>query len=166
MHLNFFIYVNILALHCRLPPSVSHVSHPSLNSHHRSLHSPHIGPVCLPDRFTAFSRQRCFVSGWGKDAFGNRGSFQHLLKEVDLPMVDRRTCQSAFRGTKLGSNFLLHDGMICAGGEEGKDACEVSTNSRKNRDRLEHLSYTTYCYCFTSFQFFSFHCNSHGFRRL
>ncbi|XP_050736791.1 uncharacterized protein LOC127008615 isoform X2 [Eriocheir sinensis] len=86
--------------------------------------NPHIGPVCLPDRFASFARQRCFVSGWGKDAFGNRGSFQHLLKEVDLPMVDRRTCQTAFRRTKLGSQFILHDGMICAGGEEGKDACE------------------------------------------
>ena len=90
-----------------------------------SLDSPHISPVCLPDRFASYSRQRCFVSGWGKDAFGGRGNFQSQLKEVDLPIVDRRTCQTAFQRTKLGKQFSLHDGMICAGGEEGKDACEV-----------------------------------------
>ncbi|XP_063890008.1 serine protease filzig-like isoform X1 [Scylla paramamosain] len=86
--------------------------------------NPHISPVCLPDRHSTYTSQRCFVSGWGKDAFGSQGSFQHLLKEVDLPIVDRRTCQSTFQQTKLGRQFSLHDGMICAGGEEGKDACE------------------------------------------
>lgn len=134
-----------LALHTWLTPSsYTFVSHhnpdiPFSSSRPCSLPSPHIGPVCLPDRFASFARQRCFVSGWGKDAFGNRGSFQHLLKEVDLPMVDRRTCQSAFRRTKLGSQFILHDGMICAGGEEGKDACEVRTNRQRRRVKIKGL---------------------------
>ncbi|KAK8728788.1 hypothetical protein OTU49_008939, partial [Cherax quadricarinatus] len=86
--------------------------------------NPHISPVCMPDRFSSFSGQRCYVSGWGKDAFGNRGNFQHLLKEVDLPVIDQSVCQSALRNTRLGPQFTLHSGMICAGGEEGKDACE------------------------------------------
>ena len=30
---------------------------------------------------------------------------------------------SAF-DSRLGPNFLLHPGFICAGGEEGKDACK------------------------------------------
>nr|XP_045612618.1 serine proteinase stubble-like [Procambarus clarkii] len=88
------------------------------------LSNPHISPVCMPERFASFSGQRCFVSGWGKDAFGNHGNFQHLLKKVDLPVVDYSTCESALRRTRLGPQFSLHAGMMCAGGEEGKDACE------------------------------------------
>ncbi|XP_042215657.1 uncharacterized protein LOC121861800 [Homarus americanus] len=86
--------------------------------------NPHIAPVCMPDRFSSYSQQRCKVSGWGKDAFGNHGSFQHLLKEVDLPVIDQQVCQTALRQTRLGHDFSLHSGMMCAGGEEGKDACE------------------------------------------
>lgn len=40
-------------------------------------------------------------------------------------MIDHRVCEGALRQTRLGRNFQLHEGMICAGGEEGKDACEV-----------------------------------------
>ena len=28
------------------------------------------------------------------------------------------------KSTRLGPNFQLHEGFICAGGEEGKDACK------------------------------------------
>ena len=28
------------------------------------------------------------------------------------------------KGTRLGPSFKLHEGFICAGGEEGKDACK------------------------------------------
>ena len=31
---------------------------------------PHITPVCLPGRDTLYEEQRCWVSGWGKDFFG------------------------------------------------------------------------------------------------
>lgn len=86
--------------------------------------NPHISPICLPDRFAVFNRQRCHVTGWGKNAFGEIGNFQQRLKEVELPLVSFSACQSALRQTRLGSQFRLHDGMICAGGEEGKDACE------------------------------------------
>ena len=44
----------------------------------------HISPVCLPDAFQNFAGQRCWVSGWGKDAFGKAGSYQHVLKEVGI----------------------------------------------------------------------------------
>ena len=29
-----------------------------------------------------FSGQRCWVSGWGKDALGEEGAYQPVLKEV------------------------------------------------------------------------------------
>jgi len=85
---------------------------------------PHISPACLPDAFQDFSGRRCWVSGWGKDAFGSAGSYQNVLKEVDVPVMSQAECQQELRQTRLGQNFLLHPGFLCAGGEEGKDACK------------------------------------------
>lgn len=87
------------------------------------LRNPHISPVCLPDRLEEFARRRCFVTGWGKDAFVN-GNYQHVLKEVELPVVANRQCEAMLQRTKLGRSFGLHEGFLCAGGEEGKDACK------------------------------------------
>ncbi|KAK8400848.1 hypothetical protein O3P69_002538 [Scylla paramamosain] len=41
--------------------------------------SPHIGPICLP-RQADFTGRRCWVSGWGKDSFGDGGRYQSVLK--------------------------------------------------------------------------------------
>lgn len=68
---------------------------------------------------------RCFVTGWGKDAFGP-GQYQRLLQEVDVPIVDSFRCENLLRSTKLGHTFNLDKkSFICAGGERGKDACQV-----------------------------------------
>lgn len=42
--------------------------------------SPHISPACLPEPFTDYSGQRCWTTGWGKDAFGDYGKYQNILK--------------------------------------------------------------------------------------
>ncbi|KAB7498850.1 hypothetical protein Anas_07476 [Armadillidium nasatum] len=86
---------------------------------------PHISPVCLPAPNTDFTNYRCHVTGWGKDAFGDKGKFQHILKELEIPVVDRTTCEFALQSTRLGREYKLHNGFLCAGGEEGKDACKV-----------------------------------------
>lgn len=86
---------------------------------------PHISPSCLATPGESFDGQRCWLTGWGKDAFGQAGSFQSVLKKVDLPIVSRQDCELALRyQTKLGKFFRLHSSAICAGGERGKDACE------------------------------------------
>nr|AID47196.1 trypsin [Macrophthalmus japonicus] len=84
---------------------------------------PHIGLACLPNQGQKFEGQReCFVSGWGKDAFS--GNFQNVLKEVDVPIVERFSCQSSLRNTRLGEFFELDgNSFVCAGGIAGKDAC-------------------------------------------
>ena len=41
---------------------------------------PHISPACLPDTTIDFSGQRCWTTGWGKDAFGESGKYQNILK--------------------------------------------------------------------------------------
>lgn len=85
---------------------------------------PHISPACLPSWNETFTGQRCWVTGWGKDAFGQRGTFQSVLKKVDLPVISQGECENSLRQTKLGPYYRLHQGFICAGGERGKDACE------------------------------------------
>ncbi|XP_068228441.1 phenoloxidase-activating factor 2-like [Palaemon carinicauda] len=87
---------------------------------------PHIGTACLPEQGQLFftQSQSCWVSGWGKDAFSAGGSFQTILKEVDVPMVDPFVCQAKLQRSRLGNNFSLDtNSFICAGGVAGKDAC-------------------------------------------
>ncbi|CAK9796752.1 Phenoloxidase-activating factor 2 (Fragment) [Anthophora plagiata] len=86
--------------------------------------NPHISPACLPDKRDDFTRSRCWTTGWGKDAFGDFGKYQNILKEVDVPVVNNQVCEQQMRRTRLGPSFNLHPGFICAGGEEGKDACK------------------------------------------
>ncbi|XP_070139525.1 phenoloxidase-activating factor 2-like [Drosophila kikkawai] len=85
------------------------------------VRSRHIGPICLPSSTQRFDGRRCIVSGWGKDAV-EQNSFMTILKKVDLPVVSSRTCERQLTIHK-GPTFKLHDSWLCAGGEEGKDAC-------------------------------------------
>lgn len=50
--------------------------------------------------------------------------YLQILKSIGLPAVDHVACELAMRTTRLGKGFHLHDSFMCAGGEEGKDACE------------------------------------------
>lgn len=86
--------------------------------------NPHISPACLPDRHSDFTGARCWTTGWGKDAFGDFGKYQNILKEVDVPIIGHNQCQQQLRNTRLGYSYQLNPGFVCAGGEEGKDACK------------------------------------------
>lgn len=85
-----------------------------------------VKPVCLPKQGEVFTQQECYVTGWGKTQFGKKGNPSVILKKIDLPMVDRNTCQYNLRKTRLGKLFNLHKSFVCAGGIKGKDACTVS----------------------------------------
>ncbi|XP_021001075.2 uncharacterized protein [Parasteatoda tepidariorum] len=84
---------------------------------------PHISPACLPEQNEKFDNLRCYVTGWGKNAFGEQGEYQSVLKEVDVPMLGQRDCEHRLKQTRLGRSYQLHPGFLCAGGEPGKDAC-------------------------------------------
>ncbi|XP_068139887.1 uncharacterized protein [Drosophila tropicalis] len=86
--------------------------------------NPHISPACLPDKYSDFTNARCWTTGWGKDAFGEHGKYQNILKEVDVPILSHHQCEAQLKNTRLGYNYKLNPGFICAGGEEGKDACK------------------------------------------
>ena len=50
-----------------------------------------------------------------------------VLKEVEVPVIPDGVCENNLRRTRLGPGFALHEGFLCAGGEEGKDACKVTS---------------------------------------
>ncbi|CAG9855866.1 unnamed protein product [Phyllotreta striolata] len=86
--------------------------------------APHIGFVCLPEQGKLFDSGRGFATGWGKDQFGKKGTYQVILKKIELPVVRSDVCQDKLRTTRLGRFFELHQSFICAGGEPGKDTCK------------------------------------------
>jgi len=49
-----------------------------------TVRSPHIAPACLPDPHSDYTGARCWTTGWGKDAFGEYGKYQNILKVCSL----------------------------------------------------------------------------------
>ncbi|XP_026494120.2 phenoloxidase-activating factor 2-like isoform X1 [Vanessa tameamea] len=87
--------------------------------------APNVGIVCLPPpRELVRGGTPCLASGWGKDKFGKEGRYQVILKRVELPVVERRQCQTALRNTRLGHFFELHSSFMCAGGGPNRDTCK------------------------------------------
>merc|ERR1719242_1998298 len=83
-----------------------------------------VDTVCLPEPGENFDGRSCFATGWGKDKFGAAGEFQVVLKELEIPVVERGLCQEKFRASRLGKRFRLDPSFICAGGQAGQDTCE------------------------------------------
>ncbi|XP_053960408.1 uncharacterized protein LOC128864680 [Anastrepha ludens] len=83
-----------------------------------------VRPICLPEPDANFDHSRCYATGWGKDKFGKDGTYQLILKKIDLPAVPRDTCEANLRKTRLGKFFNLDKSFLCAGGEKGKDTCK------------------------------------------
>lgn len=84
--------------------------------------APHIGTICLPREDTDFGGAHCFTMGWGKKS-EDSSIYPNILKKIELPYMSNQHCQSLLRRTKLGLLYDLHPTLLCAGGEEGKDAC-------------------------------------------
>ncbi|PSN31813.1 hypothetical protein C0J52_16417 [Blattella germanica] len=85
---------------------------------------PNIVPACMTGQNAAFTGQRCYVSGWGKDSFGSNGQYQYIEKKANVPVLSYSDCQAKLQTTRLGAQFKLDpSSFICAGGEPGYDAC-------------------------------------------
>ena len=93
-----------------------------------------VNTACLPGcdsqfdfRFNNGTGTRCWVAGWGKDQVN--GQFQFKQRKVDLPLFEAGRCQNSLKAAMnqrrqgLGDRFVLSNSEVCAGGEEGKDAC-------------------------------------------
>ncbi|KAL7646615.1 UNVERIFIED_CONTAM: hypothetical protein RMT77_001866 [Armadillidium vulgare] len=74
-----------------------------------------ISPVCLPPRFETFETRRGIIVGWGTQQVG--GSFSNILREVAIPILRRRDCESRFSRNSITPN------MFCAS-LRGLDSCQ------------------------------------------
>lgn len=84
-----------------------------------------VNAACLPACDNMFDHQfdngtgvRCWVSGWNKKP-------EDRQVKLDVPLYDRALCQQ--RMSQVG--IELRPGDICAGGEPGKDACDLNEGS-------------------------------------
>lgn len=82
-----------------------------------------INIACLPKTDLKLGNENCFALGWGKDKFGSKGVYNNFLKKVELPLVDHESCQTRLRNSRLGQDFVLHKGFMCAGGDQDRDTC-------------------------------------------
>jgi len=74
-------------------------------------------PACLPASGADFTGQNGWVYGWG--ATSESGNLADKLLELEVPIVSDSVCDTAMspQGVSITSD------MLCAGGENGKDAC-------------------------------------------
>ena len=63
---------------------------------------PQVSPVCLPQPNQDFTGIKCWVTGWGQDAFRTAGELQAILQEVDVPVVNSGFCEEALKREGLG----------------------------------------------------------------
>jgi len=74
-------------------------------------------PACLPTSGADFTGQNGWVYGWGATSEG--GNLADKLLELEVPIVSDSVCESAMSS----SGVTITSDMLCAGGENGKDAC-------------------------------------------
>jgi plasma kallikrein len=77
--------------------------------------APHINTICLPKAQYVPDNSKCVTGGWGKEFFGNKANYQAFLKKVELPVIANEECQEMLQKTRLGEDFELHYGFMCAG---------------------------------------------------
>ena len=64
------------------------------------------------------------MSGWGKDQFGVAGSYQNVLKEVDVSVLDHDTCQARLQVGQMHCNFLV---FLASGAKSSMAAMAMSS---------------------------------------
>lgn len=105
--------------------------------------APHLNSITENSDY--YSVKNCVASGWGRNS-AEKGTYQSILKKIDLPTVPKDQCLFSLQRALLGPNFQLHESFICAGGEN-KDTCKgdggspliCAQNEHKIRNKLENF---------------------------
>ncbi|ROL48629.1 Prostasin [Anabarilius grahami] len=87
--------------------------------------SDRVQPVCLPYASAEFnSDMKCMITGWGDIRDGVSLQGVGPLQEVQVPIIDSKTCQDMFLINPT-ENIDIRFDMICAGYQKGgKDSCQ------------------------------------------
>ena len=59
---------------------------------------------------------------------GVSGTYQTVMKMVELDLEPEPKCEEELRRTRLGTHFSLHKSFTCAKGKEGTDSCTGKPN--------------------------------------
>nr|CAI9694220.1 unnamed protein product [Rangifer tarandus platyrhynchus] len=80
-----------------------------------------VQPICIPHRDDKFEEGTlCTASGWGKTS--ETSEYSNILQEVEVPIMDDRTCGTLLRVMNLPP---LGRDVLCASFPDGaKDACQ------------------------------------------
>ncbi|XP_048483272.1 CLIP domain-containing serine protease 14D isoform X2 [Plutella xylostella] len=73
-------------------------------------------PVCLNEKPEIVLNERASLVGWGK--LSGQNSLVSRQQQLQVPLVPLANCERIF-----GESVPVHEGQLCAGGEEGRDAC-------------------------------------------
>jgi len=77
-------------------------------------------PVCLPPADADYTGKTGWVYGWGYLTEG--GPVSDTLQELNITIISDAECNRIHTEIGFGDPTIT-DVMLCAGGEEGKDAC-------------------------------------------
>ncbi|KAA0194062.1 Transmembrane protease serine 3, partial [Fasciolopsis buskii] len=82
---------------------------------------------CLPHPDELFEEgQLCSVAGWGLTK--ENGNISMVPQHISIPLVSRERCQDLYSvWSSKTSGVLIEPSMLCAGGEERKDACQFDS---------------------------------------
>ncbi|CAG7818343.1 unnamed protein product [Allacma fusca] len=93
---------------------------------------PQIRSACLvrPEEIGSLQNARCWTAGWGQKPSQRQApapvqNQRNILKEVDMNIVDPKSCEAAIRRS-IGNPQYYFDqkSFLCAGGEAGKGLCK------------------------------------------
>ncbi|XP_068628351.1 CLIP domain-containing serine protease B4-like [Battus philenor] len=73
-------------------------------------------PICLNDKPEIVINERATLVGWGK--LSGQTNMVGKQQQLDVPLLSLEICERTF-----GDSVPVHEGQLCAGGEEGRDAC-------------------------------------------
>jgi len=82
----------------------------------------HIRTICLATSLKSYDGRRCIVAGWGKIKLEDLDN-SAILKKVELPVLNKNTCQEQLRNITLGCHYQLPESLICTGGGIGRYVC-------------------------------------------
>ncbi|OWK03985.1 hypothetical protein Celaphus_00014086, partial [Cervus elaphus hippelaphus] len=97
-----------------------------------------VQPICIPHRGDKFEEGiLCMASGWGKTS--ETSEYSNILQEVEVPIMDDRTCGTLLRGMNLpplGRDVLRDDGAwVLAGITSWAAGCTRVWNPFRNKQR-------------------------------
>ncbi|XP_063538852.1 chymotrypsin-like protease CTRL-1 isoform X1 [Cydia strobilella] len=75
-----------------------------------------VAPICLNDKPEVVINERALLVGWGK--LSGQNNLVTRQQQLEVPLVSLSMCERVF-----GDSVPIQEGELCAGGEEGRDAC-------------------------------------------